>query len=64
MASSNKPMYSIEAWTIPTDGDEEPSIQEVVRMADFPMTPRGQQQATEWMWERLEEGLFIRLWVR
>jgi hypothetical protein len=52
--------YAIEAWTFPTDGDEEPCEQELVKTEEFTNLWQAQSHAWDWM----EEGFFVRMWRR
>lgn len=53
-------IFSVEAWTIPNDNDEEPCNEEMVACQDFANVP----EAMIWAWDRLEEGFFVRMWRR
>ncbi len=50
--------YCVEAWTFPCEEDE--SEPEKAESAEF-STPEGAQH---WVWERLQEGYAVRLWLR
>jgi hypothetical protein len=55
-----KLLWALEAWTVPTDGDEEPCEQRMVSSEEF----SDREDAERWAWERMEEGFFVRMWKR
>ena len=52
--------YSVEVWTFPTDGDEEPVEQEMVEETEF----EREFLAMAWAWKKMNEGFFTRMWRR
>lgn len=53
-------IYAVEAWTFPTEGDEEPCEVEMVDSFES----EDIEKAKIWTWNRMEEGFFVRLWER
>jgi hypothetical protein len=50
----------VQAWTFPTEGDEEPCVEEMVESEEF----TDEDEARRCAWQRLEEGYFVRIWRR
>ncbi len=53
-------VYGVEVWTFPTEGDEEPCVQEMIEFKDFD----DEKDAMRWAWDRLEEGFYVRMFRR
>jgi hypothetical protein len=52
-------VIALEAWTVPTEGDEEYTPLEMVEQAEFGIA----RNALDWAWEKMHQGFFVRLYV-
>ncbi len=53
-------IYAVEAWTIGSPDDEEPTDTEMVTHESFEY----HNDARDWAWQNMQEGFYVRLWLR
>ncbi len=53
-------IYAVEAWTFFDSDDEEPTDTEMVTDEYF----EHHNDAKEWAWQKMQEGFYVRLWIR